>query len=258
MSISNLLTDPSKPWQNLNINSIDFNTASGENMTINILNSGSANSNSLNVENIQVINNGSITPVSGVLNINGSESVLGDIRFLKAIFPVQGGAHVLGGFWTQNNSITISNTTETSLFGSGTINSTRTMPPNSLQIGSAFQVQFLGNITTSSNKVATIRFKVNNITVSSTTVTIDNTSGISSSFNFDGYFTFRSTGVSGSAVYNTIFGFLDTFINKGFDSFGTIACNTLIPNTIDVTWQWSAAGGVSSITSSQSFIRTLA
>lgn len=233
MSISNLFTDNNKPWQNLNVNSVS-------------------------AKDLEIIENGAITPTSGVLNINGSEKVAGDIKYLGAIFPTQGGARVLGGFWTQLTSVVINNTTETSLFGTGTATSTKTMPPNSLAVGSAFQVQFLGHINTATNKTATIRFKVNGATVSSTTVSIDNTGGVSSSFNFDGYFTFRTVGVSGSTPYNTLFSFNDNGDVKGFDSFGTVPVDTTIANTIDVSWEWAAAGGAATIESTQSFIRTLA
>lgn len=156
------------------------------------------------------------------------------------------------GLFAQTGSATpiTGTTTETTLINGGV--GSLSVPANGFAIGDSFQADMAGLISSKNADTITIRIK------SGTTILSD--SGALSLPNFTNqvwflelYFTIRQTGVAGVADIATISQFNVTKKTGGnTESFGWNTINnttfdTTIPNTLNITAQWSSNSAINSI-----------
>lgn len=188
MSISNLLTDHRKAYQNLKVN--DLSTAKS-------------------------------------------------LRQHSSLFPSTDGMPVLSSYFHQIDDVVINTLAETSMIGSGSTGSTTTIPANKLEIGTTFLVRTTGTINVPAARSPTYRFKLNGTTVHSDVLTLAAATTGTVPFEMTTIYTTRSVGVGGSAKFHTWFSTELGAILMGDQTIGSIAIDTTIDNTIDMSWQWA-------------------
>jgi hypothetical protein len=164
-------------------------------------------------------------------------STLGSVRQYSSIFPATFGVPSINKFYISTANVIITTLTETDLLSTGI--GTTTMPANSLVVGTCLHIQVMGAVKTAANRTPTLRLKLNGVTVASNVVTLEDTAGVTSTFEYNSYFVIRSVGVGGTAVYNGLFSFNDNGTIKGGSLLGTPTINTTIDNTVSLTLQFN-------------------
>lgn len=231
MSISNLLTDNKKPSQNLKINSLDVDTT--------IL-TDTISANTLIVDEV-------FPNINDHISFNSETRTMGRIKQFEVFFPTTNGANVLSSFFSTISSTIINTTTETSLLTNDSYIGTPIMPPNTLQVGSGFEMDALGTFSTSGgNKNAIVRLKINGVTLLTSNIIIDNISGTTAVYQIKLFFVIRSVGSTGTVICNGQWTGTDTTrVQKGWDIYGLVNIDTTIINALDLTFEWVDAATLS-------------
>lgn len=119
-----------------------------------------------------------------------------------------------------------------------------TTPPNSLQVGSGFNIQHNGIFLNGGNQTWEIDFQVNGVSILGGFRTLTANIGVNTMYDLEIEFTIRSIGVSGSFIFNGIFNYLDSANVAGVSLANTTATtiNTTIANTIDILMRPQTGG----------------
>jgi hypothetical protein len=156
------------------------------------------------------------------------------------------------GLYTQaSQGATITNTTtETTLIGAGI--GGLTVPANSFSAGDSFHAIMTGHLSCANNQGFEIRIKSNTILLADTGLISLNTA-TNKHFKLEVFFTVRTTGISGIASIVSGGTFMYTknastsFEGSNFSTETFVGFDTTIPNTLDITAQWSNANPNNSI-----------
>lgn len=160
-----------------------------------------------------------------------------------------------GLFAQTSNSIPITATTiEGTLIDGGV--GTLSVPANGFSVGDSFQANLSGIMSAKNNDTITIRVKSGASILSFSPALV--MPGINNQvWNLTINFTIRTLGIAGvaSLVVNSEFNILKlasgTQEGFGFNTINNTTFNTTIPNTLDITVQWSSNSAINSIYSNQ-------
>lgn len=197
-------------------------------------------------------------PISGLPQagpLNGSElfaTVQGGITkytTLDSIIYAPGNTY--GLFAQTANSTTISGTTsELSLIGPGI--GTLSVPANGFNIGDSFRADFGGLLSSKNNDTIRIRVKANSAILADSGVQTMQTA-TDDVWEFSINFTVRALGAAGVASIVALGVFHTTKQSNGapqgfaFNTINNTTFDTTVPNTLDVTAQFSSNSGLNSI-----------
>ena len=149
------------------------------------------------------------------------------------------GVLALGNFYRMLQSSGVVSSIETSLFEDISAVGSRTMPANSLIAGSTFRVTLGGIATTAVPTALTLRAKLNGSTIVTNTETFN--VATNTSWTFEVVYTIRTIGAGGTAIGTGMLIFDDNgsaaCMSMGVT--GTIAIDTTVANTVDMTGQWA-------------------
>ncbi|NCC88670.1 MAG: hypothetical protein EOM05_12565 [Clostridia bacterium] len=162
--------------------------------------------------------------------------------------------------FTQIADKTISNTvTETTLFGTGV--GSLIIPANLLVVGRTYNIKFRGYMSGVNGNNATLKLKLGNVTLVTSTNTMPATF-TNAYFENDFTFTCRSIGETGTIIGNG-----RTIINAGIESStsytrtlqmtSVATINTTIANAINSTYTWATASENNTITVTNASIEVL-
>jgi membrane-bound inhibitor of C-type lysozyme len=188
-----------------------------------------------------VISEGTLNVVPGVIPSGGMYNEGGRLWFREGSTLNKA---LVGAIYTQTSSVTVTNTvTETSV-----LNSTITLPANTLNIGKTIRFKLSGLHSAVSSPTIRIKVKLGTtIILDTTAVTTSNlTNGI---VVIEGDITCRTTGTSGSVygqgLYNE-YGTTNNF-NQMINT-GATTINTTTSQVLDVTVTWGTASVSDSLT----------
>jgi hypothetical protein len=148
---------------------------------------------------------------------------------------------VYGLFSQTGNSVTVSGTTsETTILGSGT--GTLSVPANGFSVGDSFQC-IIGGILDNTNDTLTIRLKTGSVILAESSAF--DPSSDEDIFFMNVYFTIRAIGTTGVASISTHGNFQVVKGNgqvygTAFQTINNSTFDTTIPNTLDITVQFSS------------------
>jgi hypothetical protein len=141
-------------------------------------------------------------------------------------------------------------TTETTLINGGV--GTLFVPANGFNVGDTFRAHFAGQMSAKNNDSIRIRVKAGSVVLADSGLqTMPATTNAVWSLSLD--FTIRQLGGAGTASVVTIGNFLhvkqsnNTSQGFGFNTVNSTTFNTTIPNTLNVTAQWSSNSAQNSI-----------
>jgi hypothetical protein len=141
-------------------------------------------------------------------------------------------------------------TTETTLINGGV--GTLSVPANGFKVGDTFRADFAGVMSAKNNDSIRIRVKAGSVVLADSGLqTMPATTNAVWSLSLD--FTIRQLGGAGTASVVTIGNFLhvkqsnNTSEGFGFNTVNSTTFNTTIPNTLNVTAQWSSNSAQNSI-----------
>ena len=141
-------------------------------------------------------------------------------------------------------------TTETTLINGGV--GTLSVPANGFNVGDTFRADFAGQMSAKNNDSIRIRVKAGSVVLADSGLqTMPATTNAVWSLSLD--FTIRQLGGAGTASVVTIGNFLhvkqsnNTSEGFGFNTVNSTTFNTTIPNTLNVTAQWSSNSAQNSI-----------
>lgn len=165
---------------------------------------------------------------------------------------------VQGVVFTQIADRTIGNTTtETSMFSTGV--GSLTIPANTLVAGRTYRIKLKGYASGNNGDTSTIKVKLGNTELVSSTGTWQKLTDIGFTLEFD--FTCRTTGATGTVAGN---GYSLVSGGQGFSTVlmrallaGTDTINTTVDQAIDLTYQWSAASADNKITITNASVEVL-
>lgn len=186
--------------------------------------------------------------------INNAYSMPLNVGTLAQVLTSNGGSSALWatpqiyGLYSQTSIQTVANTTaETTLIGAGiSTGSGLTTPAGYFQDGFSFSYRTGGLFRDSSNGQL-IRFRLRNsgVLFDSGLLVLSNVNTLRG-WNIDCQFTYYG----GNMITNFSFSYTDGVNNtSGFTNQGTNPINNLLPNTLDLTVQWSTASAQNSISS---------
>lgn len=165
-------------------------------------------------------------------------TTLGGLRQYNALFPATFGVPPISKFYSSTVNAVITTLAETDLLATGI--GTVTMPANSLAVGTCLTIRVMGIVKTAAVRNPTLRLKLNGTTVITNVIELADSAGVTSTFDCTSNFVIRSTGVTGTSIYNGLFSFNDNGTIKGGSLFGTAIINTTIANTVSLTFQFNA------------------
>jgi hypothetical protein len=178
-----------------------------------------------------------IDGTSGINGDNGSSGTSGSsgISAPTPPYPLVYGLYSLTG-----NSLTATATTETSIVGTGV--GTLSVPANGFSIGDSFQL-IMGGIASTTNDDIIIRLKSGSVVLAQSAAFAP--SALNDNWFFNAYFTIRTIGAAGIASISTHGNFQIVKNNgqvygEGFLNINNTTFDTTIPNTLDVTIEFSA------------------
>ena len=157
----------------------------------------------------------------------------------------------IGLFAQTGDSVAVTaTTTETTIINGGV--GTLSVPANGFNVGDTFRAHFAGQMSAKNNDSIRIRVKAGSVVLADSGVqTMPTTTNAVWSLSLD--FTIRQLGGAGTASVVTIGNFLhvkqsnNTSQGFGFNTVNNTTFNTTIPNTLDVTVQWSSNSADNSI-----------
>jgi hypothetical protein len=199
-----------------------------------------------------------INSQQGILSLAERYCMCELIKTAANTWTIQGGiipapipATNYGLFAQTANSIPIAaTTTEGTLIDGGV--GTLSVPANSFKVGDSFQANFGGVMSAQNNDTITIRVKTGSV-VLATSGALTMPSIINQVWNLILNFTVRSIGATGVASIVTLGEFhilkfaSGTQEGFGFNTINNTTFDTTIPNTLDVTAQWSSNNAGNSI-----------
>ena len=151
---------------------------------------------------------------------------------------------------TGNSTPITATTTETSIINGG--QGTLTVPANGFKVGDSFKGQFAGVMSAKNGDTIRIRVKSGSVVLADSGVqTMPSTTNAVWSLGID--FTIRQLGGAGTASIVTLGNFLSlkqsngTSEGFGFNTVNNTTFSTTIPNTLNVTVQWSSNSALNSI-----------
>jgi hypothetical protein len=157
----------------------------------------------------------------------------------------------IGLFAQTGDSVAVTaTTTETTIINGGV--GTLSVPANGFNVGDTFRADFAGQMSAKNNDSIRIRVKAGSVVLADSGLqTMPTTTNAVWSLSLD--FTIRQLGGAGTASVVTIGNFLhvkqsnNTSQGFGFNTVNNTTFNTTIPNTLDVTVQWSSNSADNSI-----------
>jgi hypothetical protein len=157
----------------------------------------------------------------------------------------------IGLFAQTGDSVAVTaTTTETTIINGGV--GTLCVPANGFNVGDTFRADFAGQMSAKNNDSIRIRVKAGSVVLADSGLqTMPATTNAVWSLSLD--FTIRQLGGVGTASVVTIGNFLhvkqsnNTSQGFGFNTVNNTTFNTTIPNTLDVTVQWSSNSADNSI-----------
>ena len=157
----------------------------------------------------------------------------------------------IGLFAQTGDSVAVTaTTTETTIINGGV--GTLSVPANGFNVGDTFRADFAGQMSAKNNDSIRIRVKAGSVVLADSGIqTMPATTNAVWSLSLD--FTIRQLGGAGTASVVTIGNFLhvkqsnNTSQGFGFNTVNNTTFNTTIPNTLDVTVQWSSNSADNSI-----------
>lgn len=181
--------------------------------------------------------------INGTSGTDGSSGINGTSGS-SGTSPVSPFPYVYGLFSQTGNSVTVSGTTsETTIVGNGS--GSLSVPANGFSIGDSFSVKMFGDVGAQNGNTLTIQIK-NGSVILGTTGAISMPSVTNSHFNLDIGFTIRSVGSAGIASISSSGFFTFTQNASGsleaasFSTLNNTTFDTTIPNTLDITAQFSS------------------
>lgn len=179
---------------------------------------------------------------SGTSGVSGSSGTSGSAG-TSGTSPVSPYPYVYGLFSQTGNSVTVSGTTlETTIVGNGS--GSLSVSANGFSIGDSFSVKMFGDVGAQNGNTLTIQIKSGSV-ILGTTGAISMPSVTNSHFSLDIGFTIRSIGSAGIASISSSGFFTFTQNASGsleassFSTLNNTTFDTTIPNTLDITAQFS-------------------
>ncbi len=158
---------------------------------------------------------------------------------------------VYGLFSQTANSAAVSGTTsEGSIIGAGV--GTLSVPANGFSVGDSFNVAIMGHLSSKNNDTLTIRIKSDSV-VLGTIGPITMSQSTNKHFDLQLYFTIRSIGgtnvasIMSGGQFNNSKDASFTFEGADYTNINNTTFDTTIPNTLDITAQWSSSDVANSI-----------
>lgn len=151
---------------------------------------------------------------------------------------------------TSNSVVVTATTSESSLIGSGI--GTLSVPANAWNIGDSFRADFGGLLSSKNNDTIRIRVKAGSVILADSGVQTMSTA-IDDIWQFSINFTVRTLGVAGVASIVALGVFHTTKQSNGapqgfaFSTTNNTTFDTTIPNTLDVTAQFSSDSALNAI-----------
>jgi hypothetical protein len=239
---------------NASTNNIIVNTTLGDFFSNNLssvvinTNNGNVSIKPVSVDSWSVLSSKNTSPFTlTTIGTSGASTLIGETLNIPVYTPSTN----YGVFAQTANSIPITaTTTEGTLIDGGVGN--LTVPPNGFSVGDSFQATFGGVMSAKNNDSITIRVKSGSVILADSGAlslpTITN-----QVWNLTLMFTIRALGSVGVASIVTL-GELHvlklasgTQQGFGFNTINNTTFNTTIPNTLDVTIQWSSNSALNSI-----------
>jgi len=195
------------------------------------------------------------TPLGGVISLTAVDTTSNETITLP---PESCG--LMGVIFQQLDDQVIANTVdETSQFGTGGADDTRTIPADMAQAGQCYFIRLSGFISNTGTPTGTLRIKLGstNLVVSGPTTL---PSGLTNAFvETVFHFTIRSTGALGTVIgqghTKLIVGALDTTYNRQLTMTAPATIDFTADQEIDVTYQWGTADPANSLTITNSMIQ---
>lgn len=159
-----------------------------------------------------------------------------------------GGGVTGSNLFSQTAAVTIANTNaETSAIGAGA--GSVTIPAGSLVAGSLLHIRVWGIHSAAVNPTLTVRLKLNGSTIL-TTGAISTNNSTNQVCDLDSWVSIETAGAAGTAFAQGGWVEWNPGGNNSFSlaSTSTFAINTTVSQTIDVSFQWSAASASNSLT----------
>lgn len=152
--------------------------------------------------------------------------------------------------WTKLADTTLGNSVaETTILDTG--QGRKTLRPNFFIVGRVLGFQIRGYYTTIITPTLTLKFKLGSVVLVSTGAVVLTTIGTAKGWKFSGSLTCRSTGGTGAISVEGKGNFSTATIDTlGWDNTtGTVAVDTTIEQTMDITAQWGTASASNTLTS---------
>jgi hypothetical protein len=191
-------------------------------------------------------------PKRSVLKFTGTGVTASDVSG-ETVVNIEGNIPTTnyGLFAQTGDSVAVTaTTTETTLINGGV--GTLSVPANAFQVGDTFRADFAGQMSAKNNDSIRIRVKAGSVVLADSGLqTMPSTTNAVWSLSLD--FTIRQLGGAGTASVVTIGNFLHvkqsnaTSEGFGFNTVNNTTFNTTIPNTLNVTAQWSSNSALNSI-----------
>ena len=158
---------------------------------------------------------------------------------------------VYGLFSQIADSVPVSGTTsEGSIIGTGV--GTLSVPANGFSVGDSFNVAIMGHLSSKNNDTLTFRIKTDSV-ILGTIGPITMSQSTNKHFDLQLYFTIRAVGAVGVASiisggqFNNSKDASFTFEGADYTNINNTTFDTTIPNTLDITAQWSSSDSQNSI-----------
>jgi hypothetical protein len=158
---------------------------------------------------------------------------------------------VYGLFSQTANSIPVSGTTsEGSIIGTGV--GTLNVPASGFSVGDSFNLAIMGHLSSKNNDTLTFRIKTDSV-VLGTIGPVTMSQSTNKHFDLQLYFTIRAIGGTGVASimsggqFNNSKDASFTFEGVDYTNINNTTFDTTIPNTLDITAQWSSSDPQNSI-----------
>lgn len=195
------------------------------------------------------------TPLGGVISLTAVDATANETITLP---PESCG--LMGVIFQQLDDKVIANTAdETSQFGTGGTDDTRTIPADMAQAGQCYFIRLNGFISSTGTPTGTLRIKLGStdLVVSGPTTL---PSGLTNAFvETVFHLTVRSTGALGTVIgqghTKLIVGALGTTYNRQLTMTAPATIDFTVDQAIDVTYQWGTADPANSLTITNSMIQ---
>lgn len=195
------------------------------------------------------------TPLGGVISLTAVDTTANETITLP---PESCG--LMGMIFQQLDDQVVANTAdETSQFGTGGADDTRTIPADMAQAGQCYFIRLNGYISNTGTPTGTLRIKLGstNLVVTGPTTL---PSGLTNAFvETVFHLTVRSTGALGTVIgqghTKLIVGALGTTYNRQLTMTAPATIDFTVDQAIDVTYQWGTADPANSLTITNSMIQ---